>query len=71
MTTSYTWTPDDEAQWQRFTKGVADYGTDKRNAGRCQPARASDVIAMFKSAAISVAPWAATAASVAFIFAHL
>lgn len=30
--TQVVWTDADEAQWQRFTRGIPDYGTDARNA---------------------------------------
>lgn len=70
MARTYAWTADDEACWQRFTKGVPDYGTDARNAGRLKPVTASEVISTFKGLVYRAAPWITASILLAFIATH-
>lgn len=57
------WTPADEAQWQRFTKGIPDYGTDARNAAllRDNP-NIRRVFRTIECDILRVLPWVITAA---------
>lgn len=71
MARPYTWTAEDEACWQRFTKGVPNYGTDERNATRLPPARASDVFAMLRDMTFNAAPWVITLGCAAFALTHI
>ena len=54
------WTAADEAQWQRFTKGIPDYGTDARNAALLRDPNIRKVFKAIECDILRVLPWVIT-----------